>query len=114
MNIHYQHQFKEVLQNGTKKHTIRMKEYKKGTALAHIIFPYRPYRECVLSNVCQSTQKIQVDGINKKVIIDNKIISDDAIINLAKNDGFSHIEEFWKFFRKGEEGYIIHWTDLRY
>ena len=114
MNIHYQHQFKQVLQDGTKIHTIRMKEYKQGTALAHIIYPYRSYRECVLSNVCQSTQKIQVDGINKKVIIDNKIINNDTIIKLAKNDGFPNIEEFWKFFRKGAEGYIIHWTNFKY
>ncbi|AYZ11891.1 hypothetical protein EGY05_08120 [Chryseobacterium arthrosphaerae] len=34
--------------------------------------------------------------------------------NLAINDGFASLEEFFKYFDKDFKGKIIHWTDLKY
>lgn len=36
------------------------------------------------------------------------------IRDLAKNDGFDSLEDFYKWFNKDWEGKIIHWTDYRY
>lgn len=32
----------------------------------------------------------------------------------ALNDGFTSVDQFWKYFNKDFTGQIIHWTDLRY
>jgi len=34
--------------------------------------------------------------------------------NLAINDGFDSVDDFWAFFNKDFMGKIIHWTDFRY
>ena len=33
---------------------------------------------------------------------------------LAKNDGFESVEDFFAYFNKDFKGKIIHWTDLQY
>lgn len=35
-------------------------------------------------------------------------------IELAKNDGFDTIEDFFDYFNKNFKGKIIHWTDFKY
>lgn len=36
------------------------------------------------------------------------------LVELAKNDGFDTIEDFFAYFNQDFKGKIIHWTDLRY
>ena len=65
-----------------------------------------------------STQKILIrNRFNDRigVLVDGRELSNFEIDQLASNDGFDTIDDFWDFF-KGEHfrGQIIHWTDLKY
>lgn len=72
-----------------------------------------------------STQKIEIihcsyDGekynMDKGVWIriDDIVISDFLVNELAQNDGFDTVEEFFKYFNTDFSGIIIHWTNFRY
>lgn len=77
-----------------------------------------------------STQKVEIkwfelfDKKMVRVFIDNKSFacmkfSDEMIITgdmlqLAQNDGFDTIEDFFAYFNEDFKGKIIHWTDLKY
>lgn len=77
-----------------------------------------------------STQKVEIrwyELFNKKmarVFIDNKsfacvkfyteMIVTGKMLQLAQNDGFDTIEDFFAYFNEDFKGKIIHWTDLRY
>ena len=37
-----------------------------------------------------------------------------TVENIARNDGFDSINEFFDFFDKDFSGKIIHWTDKKY
>ncbi|MEO7977755.1 hypothetical protein [Flavobacterium sp.] len=39
---------------------------------------------------------------------------EDLILELAQNDGFDTVEDYFKYFNKDFKGKIIHWTDKRY
>ncbi len=119
MNLHYKKEYSEVLRNGIKKHTIRKKEIVIGKILKHIIYPYQPNkRECVLENKCISVQQIKITDayyINDcKVYIDGRLLSLEEQQQLAWNDGFPSLLAFFLYFKEPFEGYIIHFTDLRY
>lgn len=120
MNYHYKKEFSLVLRNGKKKHTIRTRPIAPGKMLKHIIYPYQPEkRECVLINICVSTQSIVInpgaESINEgKVWIDGRLLGIGEMQQLAWNDGFPSMVSFWGYFTEPTKGYIIHWTDLRY
>lgn len=65
-----------------------------------------------------SIQEIEIiySGENRlhSVWIDGKSKSLSEILQLAQNDGFENVEDFFAYFDNGFKGKIIHWTDLRY
>jgi hypothetical protein len=67
-----------------------------------------------------SVQKIEIEiyggGKIVRIIIDDKIISDNPELTyqLAVNDGFDNLFDFFKWFSKDFVGQIIHWTKFRY
>jgi hypothetical protein len=68
---------------------------------------------------CKSVQYIQIKPAFRQVTIlpewhQPKHLSDKAIEELAINDGFESVEQFWNFFYEDFSGKIIHWTDYRY
>jgi hypothetical protein len=55
------------------------------------------------------------DNYYPVVYIDNAWHNDDLKLKqLAQNDGFDTIEDFFAYFNEDFTGKIIHWTDLRY
>lgn len=48
------------------------------------------------------------------VIIDGFILEVEQIKELAQNDGFDTVEEFFAYFNHDFSGKIIHWTDKKY
>lgn len=42
------------------------------------------------------------------------MICDLKVRQLAKNDGFETVEDFFRYFDKDFKGKLIHWTDLKY
>ena len=77
---------------------------------------------------CKSVQKIEIryipempgrgcikiNGIFKSVFNSNFSDDKDFLNQLALNDGFNSIEDFFRFFNKDFTGKIIHFTDFRY
>lgn len=58
---------------------------------------------CTVSN--DKIFKVEVDGIT----LHNKQVEE-----LALNDGFDSVDDFFKWFDKDFKGKIIHWTDYKY
>lgn len=48
---------------------------------------------------------VKVDGVQ---------LSQDKVYQLAINDGFDSVEDFFAYFDKDFKGKLIHWTDLKY
>lgn len=118
----------------TKAHTIREDKndrWKVGTMIDFFInvrqksmFRFAPVLPVI------STQKVMIVWFELfgkrmvRVFIDGKSFAmvkfaDELIITgnmleLAQNDGFDTIEDFFAYFNEDFKGKIIHWTDLRY
>lgn len=50
----------------------------------------------------------------KRVAIDGNILKEAEILQLAQNDGFDTVEEFFEYFNEDFTGKLIHWTDKKY
>jgi hypothetical protein len=46
--------------------------------------------------------------------IDNAFLPKKQLENLAQNDGFDTVADFFEYFSEDFKGKIIHWTDLKY
>lgn len=53
-------------------------------------------------------------GLYRFVKIDNRQLSNQEIEDLAINDGFENIKDFFDWFNEDFEGKIIHWTNYTY
>jgi hypothetical protein len=124
LDIHY------CLDCRPKLHTIREDKnnrWKPGTMIDFFInarqknmFRFAPKIPVV------SEQKIEINWFCKKeyepfywwknvtICVDDVYLSCEQCIELAQNDGFDTIEDFFNYFNKNYKGKIIHWTDLRY
>ncbi len=70
-------------------------------------------------DTCNSIQQIEIqrtsDFFEDTIVkIDGRKLIEDEVQQLAWNDGFSNLVEFYLWFSEGFEGKIIHWTDKRY
>ena len=53
--------------------------------------------------------------LKRKIIIDDKRhLKDYEVIELAKNDGFDSVDDFFNYFNDDFTGKIVHWTDKKY
>jgi hypothetical protein len=116
-----------------KEHTIRKDEknrWKAGVKIHFTVFNrsknsfrFAPVIEC------KSVQKIEIiymkmtvpKGITRPFVkIDNKLIYDivgnghEKMEQIAINDGFESVDDFFNWFNTDFTGKIIHWTDLKY
>lgn len=122
--------FDKTLNHKNKLHAIREDKndrWKAGTKIDFFINCRQPsmFRFAPVLPVV-SVQEIVIkwigfnDGFRPCTWIDKKLIYDVAGINkelmleLAQNDGFESIEDFFRYFDKDFTGKIIHWTDLKY
>lgn len=54
------------------------------------------------------------DGRIFQVRVDGRLLTRSKIKQLAINDGFETVEDFFEWFKAGWKGKIIHWTNLKY
>ena len=132
MILGFKPQFKEPILNGTKIHTIREDKNNRwhfGKLIQFATGVRTKNYHCFKEGVCFGTQRIEIkhqagfvevfiDGVHFGEIYHHGL--DDIyeytvdLINLAKNDGFENIEDFFKWFNKDFKGKIIHWTKFKY
>lgn len=105
-----------------KLHTIRpvSDRYKVGQMQQPFYWLGKPYKDPIYRFMPMiplvSKQTISIRGTypNINVAIDGRNITYNELKQLAKNDGFSCVEDFFIWFNKDFEGEIRHYTDLRY
>lgn len=113
--------FGSIHHNG-KIHTIRedpKERWREGMDIHFIINPRSKDRFQFAPVVkCTGKQKIEIYYLGFRntpaVLINGTIQKDDEIEKLALNDGFDTVADFYKWFDKDFEGWIIHWTPFRY
>lgn len=109
--------FKDKIKKGIKLHTIRWDEkerWKKGNKIHFSTGARSSNYNCFKEGVCTGTQKIEI--IDRNVSIDDHWLDTVEIEDLAVNDGFDSINDFWAWFDQYNPfiGKIIHWSNLRY
>lgn len=57
---------------------------------------------------------VEIFYLAYEVKIDGRFLNEHEIRELAKNDGFESVEDFFKYFNKDFKGRLIHWTNLSY
>lgn len=53
-------------------------------------------------------------GWDRGVKIDGRFLMDKELKDLAVNDGFASLNEFFDYFNKDFKGKLIHWTNTKY
>lgn len=119
MILSFKKQFVDPIKNGTKIHSIREDKHgrwKAGRKIHGATGVRTKNYNCFFEEVCKSTQNFEIvyDEDLVFIFINNVIAHQDQIEQLAKNDGFDSLEEFFKWFNGDFKGKIIHWTDFKY
>jgi len=122
MVIAFKEKFKEPILNKTKKHTIREdshNRWKQGMKM-HMATGVRTKKyNQFYEDTCKTIQQIEIEIISEYmndavVKVDGRKLTKSEVQQLAWNDGFLNLLEFWMWFAEGFKGKIIHWTELRY
>lgn len=132
-----------VLFDTPKIHTIREDthdRWKPGMKIHHSYGVRTKSYRCFAINECQSIQRIEITEVKTgssdnsycfpimspkqrknavsgkifRVTVDDKVLSNTMIDQIAKNDGFNTTEDFFLWFNGNFKGKIIHWTNLKY
>lgn len=121
--------FVDKIKNGVKLHTIRQdssRRWKAGNSIQFATGVRTKYYDKFKEGECKSVQEIEIQYLNYSgadypiVVIDgfhfyNPIVNIDyGMVDLAINDGFDSIEDFFKWFKEDFKGVLIHWTDMKY
>ena len=117
MILGFNKRFPEKIINGTKIHTFREDKnnrWKSGRVI-HFATGVRTknYHQFMVGE-CKSTQEIEIYPFTGEIVIDGKGISVNQLYEVARNDGFDQLQEFFNWFNQNFSGKIIHWTDYRY
>lgn len=120
MVIGFKKRFVPKIMDGRKKHTVRTSNrFGSGTKMHMSTDVRTKNQKCFLEIFCSSSQKIIIDHLKTgdvKIIVDGRELLDKEKIKFIKNDGFDNMLDFVLWFKPGTytEGYLIHWTDLKY
>ena len=122
MIIGFKKRFINPILAKTKKHTIREDSHNRWKAgmKMHMATGVRTRQYNQFNEeTCKSIQEIEIirtsDYLNEIIVkIDGRILNQDEVQQLAWNDGFDNLIDFWIWFHNGFKGKIIHWTNLKY
>lgn len=107
---------KEKILNGIKITTIREDKHnrwKVGRTIQHSLGVRTTRYEKFMDSVCTHIQTIVIDSFNRSVLLDGEYILAYRIKEIAINDGFDSLDEFYNFFEGKQDTpmKLIHWTD---
>lgn len=109
--------FENKIKKGIKLHTIRADKTDRWKVGNKIHFAtgirtakYNQFHE----GVCKGIQNIQI--FDRTIIVEDRELPEWEIEDLAINDGFDTVEDFWGWFDGYDSftGKLIHWTDIKY
>ena len=106
-----------------KLHTIREDKnnrWKIGMIIDYFIYPrnVKMFRFAPQVPV-KGIQKIEINPTSEYlhetiVKVDGRKLNEYEVQQLAWNDGFSNLVDFWLWFNKDFTGKILHWGDMKY
>lgn len=130
MILGFKPQFVAPINSGVKIHSIREDKtdrWKEGNTIHFATGVRTKNYDNFKTDVCKSTQSIEIffneNEVHKDldrgiwVLVDNIVLSDFWVKELAYRDGFKSVHEFYCWFGKNADyfkGKIIHWTDFQY
>ena len=122
MILGFKERFKLPILKGTKIHSIRIdanNRWKAGRVIQFATGVRTKSYEQFKTDTCISIQQIEIirtsDYLNETIVkIDDRILNENEVQQIAYNDGFLNLVEFWLWFSDGFKGKIIHWTNLKY
>lgn len=120
MILAFKPQFVEKIKNGSKIHTIREdkpERWKPGQQIHFATGVRSKNYNCFLKGNCISTQNIMILPDEQLVKIDLDFLRAEKIHDMAINDGFDSVIDFFNFFKSKKgffSGKIIHWTNHKY
>lgn len=95
--------------------------WKAGNKIHFVIFNRTPNRYQFYPVVkCTSIQEIWISPFSKTFRIWREELeswdkmSPEVIEQIAYNDGFNSLKDFWNYFDREFAGKIIHWTETKY
>jgi len=130
MILSFKKQFKEKILDGTKIHTIRedsRNRWRKRNLIHFATDVRTPNYDCFKEGKCVSVQRIHIrwytahgacvymdwnEFYYKQSYMPTMVTN--RMLELARNDGFESINDFFRWFNKDFDGKIIHWTKFRY
>lgn len=85
-------------------------------------FQFAPVVKCVSTQEVRISYQDYLDGkyyvagwfVSPRIIIDGRTILEHEVEELAINDGFESVNDFFAYFNSSCTKKIIHWTDLKY
>lgn len=123
----------QVIDNAIPKlHTMREdphNRWKAGMDIHMVInnrtknrFQFAPTIKCVSTQEVIISYRDFLDGkyhvagwfVSPRIIIDGRTILEHEVEELAINDGFESVNDFFEYFSSSCTRKLIHWTDLRY
>ena len=109
--------FEPKIKKGIKIHSIRADvhdRWKVGMSIQHSHGARTKNYRCFGNSTCEGIQKVEI--YSGMIFIDGEEIKGIEVWELAKNDGFDTVEDFWGWFGKEDVfiGKIIHWTNKIY
>lgn len=127
MILSFKKQFPDKILSGEKIHTIREDPHGRWVPGRNIHFATgvrsKKYN-CFKEAVCVSVQPILINYYDignfirrVEIVIDGEMVlgrDSELIKQLAKNDGFNSVDDFFKWFDVDFQGKIVHWTSFRY
>jgi len=116
MILSFKPQFKEKILNGSKIHTIRgvTNRWFPGRKIHFATGVRTKNYNCFKEGECIGLQKIYISSFLEYIEIDGRTLTVNQEMQLASNDGFDSLHDFYKWFDKDFQGVIIHWTDKKY
>lgn len=102
-----------------KIHTFRVGDRWKVNAIIEMDIHVRSSnQERFNTEVCTGTQELIIrrsyGAVTPHIWIDGTLIPVEMHAQIAMNDGFPSVKKFYRYFSKGFEGQIVHWTDFKY
>ena len=103
--------------SGEKSHTIRARRkrpFRVGDRLYLKTGQRTQYCRSLGETICTQVDHIRIYADSQEVIINGKLLCQDEIEILAKNDGFESVDEFYEYFgpryNYDFEGQLIWWN----
>lgn len=134
MILAFKLQFRDKISNSEKVHTIRQdknERWQPGKLIQFCTGVRTKQHNQFTENVVKSVQYVSIFVKQKKIFVTNQLVLALGVIDsdvcltpekmhdLAVNDGFDNINEFFEFFENNYKtevfkGKIIHWTNCKY